>query len=115
MELFASALLILLFILFLNPLMIWMPSSMEMLVVALTLVAFAVFASFLWREQGGDEREREHRSLAGRVAFLSGAIVITVGITYQSFYHTIDPWLISTLIVMVLSKLISRRYFDRNH
>jgi len=72
---------------------------------ALLLVVFSVFATFVWRERATDEREQLHKLLAGHTAFLIGASVLTIGLLYQSFSHTTDPWLALALGAMVLSKL----------
>jgi hypothetical protein len=101
----AVALLALL-VFFLNPLGLWMPDALVMMMALGLVVVFAVFAGFIWREHTRDERELLHRMIAGRVAYLVGAGVLVVGIVLQSLSHTLDPWLILTLGAMVLAKII---------
>ena len=47
---------------------------------ALTLVIFAFYEVFFLREKIQDERDTVHRMLSGRVAFLSGSALLTIGI-----------------------------------
>lgn len=101
-------------ILLLNPLHFWMPDMMVMSMLAITLALFGIFASFILRERSVDEREDQHKSLAGRNAFLAGSGILTLGIVVQGYTHTVDPWLVFTLIGMVAVKLITRHWSDKN-
>lgn len=112
-EMISTAVLIALTILLLNPFDFWMPDMLLMATLTFTLVTFAAFATFILRESMGDEREVLHRMLAGRVAFLTGSAVLTIGIVFQALSHSVDVWLVITLVVMVLSKLIVRVYSDK--
>jgi divalent metal cation (Fe/Co/Zn/Cd) transporter len=111
-EIVVSSVLIVLTVLLLNPFNFWMPEMMVMLMLALTFIAFALFAIFVLREKVQDERELAHRMLSGRVAFLVGSALLTLGIIIQSFNHSVDPWLVVTLVLMILSKIFARLYGD---
>ena len=76
-----------------------------MMLSALLVVVFAFFASFVWREHAGDERESMHRMFAGRVGFLAGCAMLVAGIVFQSFSHTTDPLLVITLGIMIFAKI----------
>lgn len=110
----ASALVILLIVI-VNPLHLWMPTMMQMLILVGILAAFSIFAVFVMRENAHDEREGLHRMLAGRIAFLSGAAVLTVAIVIQELHETLDVWLVVALVVMILAKIGAGIYSDRNH
>lgn len=101
-------------ILLLNPFHFWMPDMMVMTMLAATLVLFAVFASFLLREKSVDERDDQHKALAGRNAFLAGSAVLILGITVQGYFHAVDEWLVLALIIMVVTKICTRIWSDRN-
>ncbi len=101
-------------ILLLNPFHFWMPDMMVMCMLAVTLGLFAVFASFILRETMIDEREGQHRTLAGRNAFLAGSGVLTLAIVIQGYAHTVDPWLVVALIVMIVVKIGTRIWSDKN-
>ncbi len=101
-------------ILLLNPFHFWMPDMMVMCMLASALALFGVFASFILREKSIDEREEQHKSLAGRNAFLAGSGILTIGIVVQGYTHTVDPWLVLTLIGMIATKLITRHWSDKN-
>ena len=106
--------LIVIAILLLNPFHFWMPDMMVMSMLAFALVLFGIFASFILREKSIDEREEQHKSLAGRNAFLAGSGILMLGIVVQGYSHTVDPWLVITLIGMVAVKLITRHWSDKN-
>ncbi|MDQ3076883.1 MAG: hypothetical protein M3Q63_02420, partial [bacterium] len=71
------------------------------------------FATFILRENVRDERDGMHRLLAGRMAFLLGSITLVIGILVQAYSHTVDIWLVLTLVVMVLTKMGTRLYSDK--
>ncbi|MEK7106031.1 MAG: hypothetical protein AAB895_01575 [Patescibacteria group bacterium] len=101
-------------ILLLNPFHFWMPDMMVMAMLACSLVIFGIFASFILREKSVDEREAQHKSLAGRNAFLVGSGILMLGIVVQGYTHTVDQWLIVALIGMVIVKIITRHWSDKN-
>lgn len=106
--------LIALAILLLNPFHFWMPDMIVICMLAITLGLFGIFASFILRETVVDERDGQHRTLAGRNAFLAGSGVLTLGIVVQGYTHAVDPWLVVTLIAMVVVKISSRIWSDKN-
>lgn len=101
-------------ILLLNPFHFWMPDMMVMCMLAIALGLFGTFASFILRENVVDERDGVHRTLAGRNAFLAGSGVLTLGIVVQGYGHAVDPWLVVALIVMVVVKMATRVWSDKN-
>ena len=109
-EVSISGILIVLLVLFLNPFDFWMPTALLMMMVLGLVVVFALFASFFWRENHRDEREGFHKVMAGRVAFLVGTALLTLGIIVQSFSHDLDPWLVFVLSGMVAAKAIALIY-----
>lgn len=113
-EVFTTIMLVLLAVLILNPFSFWMPDMMVMGILVGTLVVFGMFASFVLREKAEDERDALHKSLAGRNAFLAGAGVLMLGILIEGYNHAVDPWLVGGLIVMIVAKVLSRFWSDRN-
>jgi hypothetical protein len=106
--------LIALAILLLNPFHFWMPDMMVMCMLAVSLVVFGIFASFILREKIADERDAAHRTLAGRNAFLAGSSILMLGIVIQGYSHVVDPWLVISLIVMILVKIATRLWSNKN-
>ena len=95
----------------LNPFHFLMSSMLEMTLYSVLLVVTAVFAGLVANEKVQDEREEKNRATAGRIGYLSGLLLIVVGIFVQTFTHqTVDPWLTTTLVVMVVGKVFSRLY-----
>lgn len=101
-------------VLLLNPFHFWMPDMMVIGMLAGALVLFGVFASFILREDSHDERDDYHRTLAGRNAFLAGSAVLIMGIVVQGYSHAVDPWLVVALTVMVVVKIATRIWSDKN-
>ena len=95
-----------------DPFMYWMPSMTQIIAMTISAALLAVLAGFVIAEKNGDEREVQHRMHAGRAAFLSGIVVLTVALAYQGFTHSIDPWVPATLICMVFAKLAARWYSE---
>ena len=109
-EIGVSGILIVLLVLFLNPFDFWMPTTLLMMMVLGLVVVFALFASFVWRENHRDEREELHKMMAGRIAYLTSTALLALGIIVQSFKHELDPWLVFTLAGMIMAKIISLIY-----
>ncbi len=110
-ELIISLIMIILLIIIINPNNIWgLKDTALMLVIALFAVMFAIFSVFMVIETPRDERENEHLAIASRVAFLVGTIFLALGIVIQSLAGNLDGWLPSTLIIMIVAKLISLLY-----
>lgn len=114
LETTVTVFLIALAILLLNPFHFWMPDMMVSVMLAVTLALFGIFASFVLRENPVDERDDQHRTLAGRNAFLAGSGVLTLAIVIQGYTHTVDPWLVVALVAMVIVKILTRTWSDRN-
>jgi hypothetical protein len=113
-EMLVAVCLVVLAILLLNPFEFWMPDMMVMAMLAITIGLFGVFASFVLRERVFDERDALHRTLAGRNAFLAGSGVLTLGIVIQGHTHSVDPWLVIALVAMIVVKIFTRVWSDKN-
>jgi hypothetical protein len=113
-EIIITLALIVIAVLLLNPFDFWMPDMVVICMLAITLGLFGIFASFILRENMIDERDSQHRTLAGRNAFLAGAGVLTLGIVIQGYTHAVDPWLVLALIIMIVVKIATRIWSDKN-
>jgi hypothetical protein len=113
-EIIVALILIAIVIFLLNPFHLWMPTMMLMSIIIALGVVFGVFASFFLREKVTDEREITHRMIAARASFLIGTTALIIGIIVQSFSHNVDIWLVITLVVMILAKIVAREYSDWN-
>lgn len=99
----------LLYIIF-NPWQIFMPGYVVMGFLIVAVVLYITFATFLWRENEGDEREQYHRLFADRIAYLTGSAILLIGIIFGELAHALDPWLIFALAVMVVAKVAGLIY-----
>jgi hypothetical protein len=106
--------LIILAVLLLNPFNFWMPNMMVLGMLLFALILFAIFASFILKEKVFDERDNVNRSLAGRNAFLAGSAVLLLGILVQGYYHSVDAWLVIALVAMIIVKIATRAWSDKN-
>ena len=106
--------LITLAVILLNPFHFWMPDMMHTGMMATALLIFGIFASFVLREKSIDERDDLHRALAGRNAFLAGATIIILGIVVQGYWRSVDTWLVVALTAMIVTKVATRIWSDRN-
>ncbi|PIR89250.1 MAG: hypothetical protein COU07_02195 [Candidatus Harrisonbacteria bacterium CG10_big_fil_rev_8_21_14_0_10_40_38] len=97
-------------VLLINPSGSWMPEKGVMVASLSLIITFGLFGTFIWRERARDERENMHRLIAGRIAFLSGAGVLVLGITVESISKTVDPWLVASLTATILGKIIASVY-----
>ncbi len=109
-EVLVSLALIILLVLLLNPFNFWMPTNMLMVILVGLIVVFALFTSFVWRENAKDERELLHRMFAGRLAYLVGTGTLVLAIIIQCFWHQLDPWLVLVLVLMILAKISGIMY-----
>lgn len=114
-EILISAVLITLLMLLLDPFMILMTTPVQMIMIALILIIFVSFCIFVWREKSRDEREEFHKHIASRFAYLSGASILIIAIVFQSFNHTLDPWIVFALIVMILAKIAGSLYANNKY
>jgi hypothetical protein len=94
----------------LNPWNIFMPTYLEMIILAALVVLFGVFVNFIWRENGGDEREQLHRMFSDRLAFLTGSGVLLICVVVEEFSHAVNDWILFTLAAMVLAKVAGLIY-----
>jgi hypothetical protein len=108
-----AVLLILCLTLLSDPFMLWMPIGAQMAALLGAAVLLAIWAGFVMYERAPDEREAVHRMNAGRMAYLSGIVLLTIALVTQGLAHDIDPWISVTLGTMVLVKLLSRFYSER--
>ena len=115
-EILISTGLIILSLALLDPFMVIMPGSLAMMVIVVLAALFIVFAAFIWRERAHDEREERIRMSSGRLAWLTGAAILTIGVVSEGLVrHRVDSWLIIALIGMIITKIIARWYAQRNH
>lgn len=113
-EIIVASLLVLISIFLLNPFGFWMPDMMVIGMLVTALVLFALFAALILKERSVDERDSQHKSIAGRNAFLAGSIVLIIGIVVQGYTHTVDSWLVVALVVSIIVKISTRIWSDKN-
>jgi hypothetical protein len=98
--------------LLLNPFHFWMPTAMDMMLMAAVLAIFFILSRLAWEERADDEREALHLNQSRHIAYLAGTGVLMLGTVYQAWNHSIDPWLIVALSIMLLTKLMSFIYLQ---
>lgn len=113
-ELVIISMVLIVFFILLNPFSWWMPDMLLAGLLIIALVIFGLFAAFAIKEKAQDERESHNRIVAGRAAFVAGTSLLALGMLVQSLHHNVDPWLFVTFVAMILVKLVTRSYTDRN-
>ncbi|MGB0757398.1 MAG: hypothetical protein ACPGO5_02990 [Patescibacteria group bacterium] len=109
-EISIALVLLILVVMFIDPLMLIMPGELAMFVMLLAAILFLVFAMFVWKERALDEREEYHRMIASRIGWLTGATLLMIGLLVQGLKHDVDPWLVIALSGMVIAKVFARMY-----
>lgn len=89
-----------------------MPTSLQMLLLAVVLGLISGFLVLLWREQPSDEREADNQAQASRFAYIVGAVVLIVSMLVESLQHSLDPALPIALLAMIATKIIVQRNRD---
>jgi len=114
-EIIVSVILILLLLFLLNPFDLGMPQPVQITMMIGLGVLFIAFVVFVWKEKVADERERLHRHISARAAYLAGTAVLVIGVIVQSASHILDPWLVIALAAMILGKIIGLIYSKVTH
>ncbi len=114
-EISISIILVIFLVLLLNPFGFIMPNTMEMMLVLGLALVFIIFVGFFWKEKPVDEREGLHRYIAGRFAYFTGVVLLTIGVLVQSLRHNLDSWLAVTLSAMIIAKIIGFLYGRFKH
>ena len=101
---------------FLDPFMILMPQNLVYVLVAALFLAFMGYSLLIWREIAVDEREVSHRAYAGRMSFMIGTAILVIGILYEVLIqHSVDGFLVLTLVGMTLTKYITHEYAEKKY
>jgi cobalamin synthase len=109
-EIAISLVLLSLLIFFVNPMDITMPEQMHAFMGPTLVIFFAIVLGVSWKETAGDEREGLHKLIASRFAYFAGIAVLLVGIIVQSSHRVLDSWLVITVVVMLLAKIVGLMY-----
>ncbi len=89
-----------------------MPSSLQMVILAVVLGLIATFLVLLWRERPDDEREMQNQAIASRTAYMVGSLVLISALIIQSLSHDLDPAVPVALLAMIATKVIVQRTKD---
>lgn len=114
-EKFVTLVFVVILILLLNPFGFFMPDMLTKIILAGTVVLFALYVYFILKESPQDEREQLHRFMANRSAYLFGSAILVLGIVYQGSMGHLDPWLLLVLGTMVIAKILSLIHSEKNH
>lgn len=88
-------------------------TNMMLASVITIFIILVIFVSIiLVKDVSADEREQYHHYVANQGAFLAGTTVLSVALVVQAIMHTVDPWIIMALMVMILTKLIVRKWYQ---
>lgn len=98
----------------LNPYL--MPMGMYFTTLLALLVLFGFFAVFVWREKGGDERDRTLIHKSDRTAFLAGSTVLILALLVDGILLQMsNPWVLGAFSAMVIAKAASYIYLQNRN
>ncbi len=104
-----SASLLALLVLLANPLGFWMPTALAYMTVAALAVVGALYTGLLYKESSRDEREKALRGSAARVGYLTGILILILGIAIPVLQGgQPSPWVIGAIAAMVIARITSR-------
>jgi len=90
-----------------------MPMGTFFTILIALIVLFGIFATFVWREKGKDEREEMLIHRSDRVAFLAGASVLLVAIVVEAVtMHMTNHWVLGAFTTMVIAKSVAYIYYQ---
>lgn len=81
-------------------------------VVIASVVVFFMLVLLVWKEDPEDEREYHHRFFAARVSYITDSSLLMIALTFEGMQGLVDPWIPGVLVVMFLSKMLTRAYLD---
>jgi uncharacterized membrane protein len=115
-EIILALIILILLVLFLNPLNFFMPPAFLNMMIVFLIAIFGAFIVLVWREKPKDEREKYHSMSAARLSLILGGSVLALGIIIQElFLHSLDPWLVYALGAIIFGKLIGIFYIKRKN
>jgi amino acid transporter len=100
-------------VLLINPFNIIMTSALTLMLIMILAVTLIAFAVFVWREQPRDEREALYGLKAGHISYFIGGGVLVTAIIVQTVQHRLDQWLAVALGSMVITKLLVSAWIRR--
>lgn len=98
-----------------DPFMVWMPPFFAMGCLIALSAGMLLWTGLVVFEGDGDERDSAHKMKADRNAYLAGMLILIVALVLQGLQHHVNPWIASALTIMVVTKIISRIYLERNN
>ena len=99
--------LVIILIFFWNPWYLWMPDQFVYMAVGALAVLVVLYAGLVLKEKPQDEREEKLQAQAGRIGFIAGVSVLSVGVAYQAITSSPDVFLLLALAVMVITKVFA--------
>jgi len=100
--------------LILDPMSFYYTNMQTASLVIILLIAYVAFQIFIWKAKPQDEREDQLLYRANANAYLFGTAVLVIGLVYQAFSHSVDVWLLIALLVMIISRMASCFYKERD-
>lgn len=94
---------------------LYMPDAMAMLLLVLFIVALTIFLVFVWKARPKDEREASHNWYSSRFGYTLGILLLASGSVVQTLQHSVDPWLVSTLVIMVVGKVLAKLFLSERY
>lgn len=91
-----------------------MPSSLQMIVIGLTIAFISAFLVLFWREKPGDEREALNQATASRLAYIAGSAVLILSLIIETLDHSLSPAIPIAILAMIATKVFAQKYLDKS-
>lgn len=83
---------------------------MSLMLSPILILSFLTLCLISLKEKAADEREKLHNYKAGRISYLIGLGVLVLAVVVQNTKHSVDPWLLAAVIIMIAAKFVSKIY-----
>ena len=112
-EILVSAAMLLVILLKIDPLHWFMPTALQMVLLAVLVSGMAIYVGLIFREKARDERESSHLYRASRAGYLVGVLALSALVVVQDLRHQLDPMVLLVLAAMIITKLAVLKFNQR--
>ena len=106
-EIAVAFFLVIILIFFWNPWYLWMPDQFVYMAISALAILVVLYAGLVLKEKPQDEREEKLQAQAGRIGFITGVVILSIGVAYQAVTSSPDVFLLLALAAMVIIKVFA--------
>lgn len=95
---------------FILPFFALMPTTSQVVIMTMFLLAIAIFVGLVWRSKPRDEREAHHNARVGNFVYSLALVSIGGLILYQVVYRKLDIALVVIMLLLVVARVAYGAY-----